>query len=183
MSSLAGKLLVATPELGDPNFARSVVLMLQHGEQGAIGLVLNHRSGTQLSAIWEQISDEPCSFDLPVMTGGPVEGPLVIMHTDADLNEREIMPGVYFAAHKDLITELLAKGEQPMRIFAGYSGWGAGQLETEMEEGSWSITDASRDFIFGDEETLWKRATKQIADDVLIRGLGIKHVPDEPWHN
>ena len=69
------------------------------------------------------------------------------------------------------------------RMLAGYSGWGAGQLETEMEEGSWSITDASRDFVFGDEEALWKLATKQIADDVLIRGLGIKHVPDEPWHN
>jgi putative transcriptional regulator len=183
MTSLAGKLLVASPDLRDPNFARSVVLMLQHAEAGAIGLVLNRRSGTPLSAIWDQVTDVPCTLDLPVMTGGPVEGPLVILHGDAELNEREIMPGVYFSAHKDLITELLAQGELPMRVFAGYSGWGEGQLEAEMQEGSWSTTAATQELIFGDEETLWQQATKRIADDILIHGLGIKHVPDSPELN
>lgn len=183
MNSLNGKLLVATPELGDPHFAKSVVLMLQHEEQGAIGLVLNRRSGTQLGAIWDQVSDEPCPFDLPVMTGGPVEGPLVIVHADSDLTERQIIPGVHFAAHKELITRLLANGDLPMRIFAGYSGWGGGQLETELEEGSWAITDATPEIIFGDEESLWTQANKRIADDHLIRDLGVKHVPDKPWFN
>lgn len=183
MASLAGKLLVATPALSDPNFARSVVLMLQHGEQGAIGLVLNRPSGTHLSEIWHQISEDPCSIDLPVMTGGPVEGPLVILHADDDLSERQVMQGVYFAAHKDLITQLLAKGVPPMRVFAGYSGWGGGQLEDEIEEGSWSTTDATRDVIFGDADVLWDQANKQIADDILIRSLGIKHVPEQPWLN
>lgn len=183
MKSLSGKLLVASADLGDPNFARSVVLMLQHEEQGAIGLVLNRRSGTHLAAIWNQVSDEPCPLDLPVMTGGPVEGPLVIVHADAELTERQIMPGVHFAAHKELITQLLENGGQPMRVFAGYSGWGGGQLETELEEGSWGITDATREIIFGDEESLWLQATKRIADDNLIRDLGVRHVPDQPWLN
>lgn len=180
MTFLTGQLLVASPDLRDPNFARSVVLMLQHAEAGAIGLVLNRRSGTPLSAIWDQVTDAPCTLDLPVMTGGPVEGPLVILHGDAELNEREIMPGVYFSAHKDLITELLAHARLPMRVFAGYSGWGEGQLEAEMEEGSWSTTPATRELIFADEESLWQQATKQIADDILIHSLGIKHVPDQP---
>jgi putative transcriptional regulator len=183
MASLAGKLLVATPNLSDPNFSQSVVLMLQHGEQGAIGLVLNRPSGTHLSAIWSQISDAPCSLDMPVMTGGPVEGPLVILHADDELSERQVMQGVYFAAHKDLITQLLAKGVLPMRIFAGYAGWGEGQLESEIEEGSWSMTEATREFIFGDFDDIWHQANKTIADDILIRGLGIKHVPPQPWLN
>lgn len=184
MASLSGKLLVASPDLLDPNFARSVVLMIQHDEDGGIGLVLNRGSQARLEAIWEQLCDEPCPLDLRVMNGGPVEGPLVALHTDPAFAEREVVPGVHLAAHKDLVTGLVASAAAPLRVYVGYAGWAAGQLESEIEEGSWGIADATSSLVFGDDgEGLWQQVIRHVADRELIAGLRIKHVPEQPWHN
>jgi putative transcriptional regulator len=184
MASLTGKLLVASPDLLDPNFARSVVLMIQHDDDGGVGLVLNRSSQARLKAIWEQLCDEPCPIELRVMHGGPVEGPLVALHTEPALAEREIVSGVYLAARKDLVIGLVAAHAAPLRIYVGYAGWASGQLEAEIQEGSWGVADATSSLVFGDDgEALWQQLTRSAADRELIERLRITHVPEQPWHN
>jgi len=183
MPSLAGKILVALPDLDDPNFRQTVVLVVDHDDEGAFGLVLNRPSTTMLKAVWEQWTQEPCSIDSPLMVGGPVQGPLSALHADPALSEHEVIPGVYLARDRDLLTSLVAAEAQPLRIFVGYSGWGSGQLEAELETGSWSVTAATPDFVFGDPSSLWARATRRIADDRLLASLRVLHSPARPEEN
>lgn len=183
MDSLSGKLLVAAPALADPNFARSVVLMVHHEDEGAFGLILNRTGRRRLGEVWEDAIEEPCPADLPLSIGGPVAGPIVAVHGNPDLSELEILPGVHFAAQKDLVASLVAAGSRPLRVFAGYAGWAGGQLEAELEEGSWLVTDARSDLVFGDEDTLWRRVGRRISDDALVGLLRVRNVPQQPWHN
>jgi putative transcriptional regulator len=183
MDSLSGKLLVASPDLADPNFARSVVLMVHHEDEGAFGLILNRTGRRRLGEVWEDAIEEPCPADLPLSIGGPVAGPIVVVHGNAALSELEILPGVHFAAQKELVAAAVAEGAEPLRVFAGYSGWAGGQLEEELEQGSWLVTDARTDLVFGDEDTLWRRVGRRISDDALVDILRVRHVPEQPWHN
>lgn len=183
MESLSGKLLVAAADLSDPNFARSVVLLIHHDDEGGFGIVLNHPGKARLDTVCRQLFEQPSPVDLPLSVGGPVAGPLLALHASAALAEREVTPGVYFSAQQHLLTALLAEGRQPLRFFVGYAGWGPGQLEAELEEGSWSVTDGDADLVFSDEATQWRRVTTRIADAFLVAALGVKHVPKHPWLN
>ena len=78
---------------------------------------------------------------------------------------------------------LVSDGHSPLRVFAGYSGWGAGQLEAEVGGGDWTTTTATSDFVFGDTDALWRRVSRHIADTTLAAALRIKHMPAQPWHN
>lgn len=183
MESLTGKLLVAAKSLIDPNFARSVVLVVHHNDQGAFGLVLNRASGTRLATVWEELVAVPCPIDLPLMVGGPVEGPLLALHADPERSDHEVVPGVQFVGRHEHLVSLVDDAVQPLRVFSGYSGWAAGQLEAEIESGSWGLAVASREVVFSDEATLWQRLTARIADAALVDWLRIRHVPERPWHN
>ncbi len=183
MASLGGCLLVATPDLDDGNFSQTVVLVVQHDDEGAFGLVLNRAGTMPLATVWKEIEGGPCPIDMPVQIGGPVAGPLVAVHGDPALAEHEILPGMYFARDGDLLAALVAAGTRPMRVFAGYSGWGPGQLEAELETGSWSVTAATHDFVFGDDGVLWRRVSRHVADERLISWLRVPHAPERPWHN
>lgn len=90
MDSLTGKLLIAIPELGDPNFYRSVVLVLMHGAEGATGVILNRPSSVTVASVWNQVSDVDCECEDLVQMGGPVEGPLMALHTSLAVAERQI---------------------------------------------------------------------------------------------
>jgi putative transcriptional regulator len=161
----AGQLVVATPSLLDPNFARTVVLLLQaDADDGALGLVLNRPSGTEVG---EVLPDwHPLAADPPVVfSGGPVQpnaaiclghgrvgGPPV-----AAFSILEGVPGTSIgtvdldASPADLVPAVLQ-----VRLFAGYAGWGAGQLEAEVEEGAWWVLDAlPADAFSPDPEQLW----------------------------
>jgi putative transcriptional regulator len=183
MDSVAGKLLVAAADLTDPNFARTVVLVVDHDDEGAFGLVLNRAAAIRLDAAWEQWMKEPCAIDAPVMIGGPVSGPPVALHTDEALADQDVVPGVYFARSIDLLLMLVADEAEPLRVFAGYAGWGPGQLESEIEGGSWGVTAATHGLIFGDEATLWDRVTRHLADERLITWLRVRHAPERPDAN
>ena len=106
-----GHLLVAAPELLDPNFRQTVVLIVEHGEQGTLGLVLTRPTDTTVKDLWEQIGtgDEQCTSDRPLYVGGPVEGPLMALHTHESLVDATVLPGVYFSVQKDNLTELVTK--------------------------------------------------------------------------
>lgn len=183
MNSLQGKLLVASPELRDPNFLRTVVLILQHDQNGAFGLVLNRRSETKLTEIWSKLGKSPCQIEASLHLGGPVDGPLLVLHSHAGLSDMQILPAVYVSTNPEELEQLVAQPGVRARFFACYSGWGAGQLEAEIEEGSWLITAATIDDIFDADANSWERLSRRIADRSLIDALQIKHVPKHPSMN
>jgi putative transcriptional regulator len=183
MGSLAGHLLVAAAKLNDPNFSRAVVLLVEHDRGGALGLVLNRPSADRLETIWDETAHGPCPSDLAVMNGGPLEGPLLALHANPAMTERDIVPGVCLAMRKKLVIKLVHDDHVPLLVFAGYSGWGAGQLESEVAAGDWGIAPATSDLVFGDQHSLWQLATTHVADTNLAAALRIKHRPAKPWHN
>ena len=160
------RLLVATPVLGDPNFERTVVLLLEHTPEGAVGLVLNRPSGTDLDEAgadwegWDLLAAQP-----PVVfVGGPVSRTAVICVARLGDGGAE--------GFQPLLADIgLAnmggppRGIESVRLFAGYAGWAAGQLEHEIAEGAWFVVDADPDDALTDDpETLW--------EDVLRRQGG-----------
>ncbi|MBN2023199.1 MAG: YqgE/AlgH family protein [Pirellulales bacterium] len=183
MKSLKGQLLVATPQLPDENFSRTVVLMVEHTSNGAWGVVLNRFADQSVADLWRQVSEEPCQSTRKVNLGGPVSGPLLAVHTDRDLAEIEILPGVYLAAQKGNLDRLVRQEDHPYRVFVGHSGWGDGQLENELSQGAWLVTPATPEFIFHGQEDLWVTVAKHIGDAVVIESLRIKHVPSDPSMN
>ena len=161
MRSTVGRLLVAEPMLGDPNFERTVVLMVSHGDAGALGLVLNRPSASPLADAlpdWVPMATEPSLVHI----GGPVEGqsgwclaratepttldgfaPLVgdLGLLDLDADPRSLLPRVH-----------------RLRVYAGYSGWGPGQLEQELADDAWFVVDADpEDPFLPDGTALWNR--------------------------
>ena len=183
MDYLKGHLLVASPHLADPNFARTVVLLIHHSEEGAFGVVLNRPADNTIKELWEQVAETPCESDRRVNVGGPVAGPLMAVHTDRELAEMEIVPGLYFAAQREHLEELLGQRDHRFRLFVGHSGWGGGQLENELKEGAWLTTPATVEAVFGEEAGLWKRVAQGIGLSMLTSTLKIKHVPEDPSMN
>jgi putative transcriptional regulator len=177
VTSLQAHLLIASPELPEP-FHGSVVLLVRHNEEGALGLILNRRTNASVQDAWSKVSDVPCQRSESLFLGGPCEGPLVALHTDEFLLEMEIMPGLYFCAGKEKLETLAARHDgQPVKFFAGYSGWSAGQLENEIARGSWSVMPARLEHVFAFEEELWQRSRRYVADAAWRARLGIKHLP------
>lgn len=183
MKSLQSHLLIASGDLAEP-FTRAVVLLVRHNEEGALGLILNRRTTASLKDAWVKVSEVPCHRDEAIFLGGPCDGPLVALHTHEFLLELEVMPGLYFCAGKDKL-ETLAAQKTPLEIkfFAGYSGWSAGQLEAEIERGSWLTMPAKSEHVFEHEDELWTRVTRQLADTALRSALHIKHTPPDPSFN
>jgi putative transcriptional regulator len=152
MKSLAGHFLIARPVLRDPNFVRSVVLMLQHGSVGAFGLVVNRKANVS-------------GLPFPVYVGGPCKSEgLLILHGHADwvtedIEKRQVAPGIFIGDADCLkrISEPPPDTVLRYRLFTGNSGWGPGQLEGEVATGAWCIVPASDDFVFDTPvEEIWK---------------------------
>ena len=184
MSTLKGKLLVASPQMGDENFNQTVVLMLQHSDEGALGVVLNRPSGRSVAEVWEMVGQSDCVSDDPVYVGGPVTGPLIAVHTNDLFSEEKIFQGVFFAAQRNYLEHVVADGDDRYKLFSGYAGWGPGQLEDEVAAGAWYSLDADYEFVFNaDEHDLWPTAVRKIGRNFLADTLNIAHVPDDPSLN
>jgi putative transcriptional regulator len=154
MRVLKGHFLVASPHLADPNFARTVVLLIHHSEEGAFGVVLNRPAENTIRDLWEKLGEGPCESTQHVHVGGPVSGPLLALHTDEALAEMEILPGLYFAAQREHLEKLLLQHPgHDFRLFIGHAGWAGGQLENELQQGAWLTTPATVQLIFGDANT------------------------------
>jgi putative transcriptional regulator len=156
VDSLQGKLLVSSPSLIDPNFRKTVVLVAHHDDDGAMGLVLSRPSGVAAEDAVPLLEGLPGSGD-PVFVGGPVQPDAFMVlaeFEDVDEAAAPIMNGLGFMPADTEPDELSIKR---MRLFAGYSGWGAGQLEAELEEPSWIVVDAETDDAFAeDPDELWR---------------------------
>jgi len=172
MDSLSGKLLIATPSLADSNFFRSVILLLQHTNEGASGVILNQPTGTTVSAVWDEISEAECECDHPVNCGGPVDGPLIALHQMPSIGEQQVTEDVYISMQRDSLHRLVMQADVRFRIFSGYSGWGAMQLDSEIENGSWLTLDSHADHVFGESDLLWRRVCENVGHDVLKPHLG-----------
>jgi putative transcriptional regulator len=183
MKSLTAHFLIASNELADPNFFRSVVLLFRHNEEGAAGVVINRRMTATVKQIWEQVSESTCECEAPLHMGGPVEGPLMAVHSDEELSEMTVLPEVFVSTGREMLEKLVEKNEQPLRFFVGYAGWGSGQLERELREGSWLVVPASAAQVFGAIESLWQELTRSVMSGVFLSALKIKHVPPDPSLN
>lgn len=181
--SLAQHFLAASPHLTDPNFYQTVVLMVQHNDDGALGLVLNRPLSKSLAEIWTLVGGAGCNRADPLMRGGPVEGPLLCLHSRAEWGEWEVLSGVYLSSRKELLDKLV-QSDEPLRVFTGYAGWGPSQLERELELGGWLTIAASREDIFSDAATMWKRIVDRIGRQILEPVVGSKAVSgDAYWWN
>lgn len=157
--SLVGKLLVSNPLMGDPNFYRTVILMVEDGDEGSMGLVLN-RPSNELVAIHLPMWADTVAAPEVVFVGGPVMTDIAI-----GIGAGPTFPAEEWVPIVDGIGMIDVAfgpdhwgGMETARIFAGYSGWVAGQLEDEMKTESWIICEATAaDALDPDPDTLWQR--------------------------
>jgi putative transcriptional regulator len=157
VDSLKGHLLLASPSLFDPNFRRTVVLVTEHNEEGAAGLVLNRPSETPVSAAVPDLSALVPDEDR-VYVGGPVQqsAVLVLAEFEDPADAAILVVGDIGFIPGDGDFDLLAGATRRVRVFAGYAGWGAGQLEAELEESSWIVEEVDGFDLFLEQEAdLW----------------------------
>jgi putative transcriptional regulator len=167
MASLQAQFLVASPQLADPNFYRSVVLMVEHNTEGALGVILNRPSDRTIAGIGDLIGEEFSERGDLIYIGGPVAGPLLAIHAEEDLADSRVMPDLFVSSRRERIVELIRRGESMFRLFLGYSGWGNGQLDGELQRGGWLTTSASVDEVFSDCNTIWERMARRINLQIL----------------
>jgi putative transcriptional regulator len=166
-TSVAGRLLVATPELQDPNFREAVVYMIHHDESGAMGLVVNRVLGSgPLDDLLERLgidAEVEADVEVEVHYGGPVEaGRGFMLHTpDYRSEDTTVVSGLAALTVTPEILRDIAAGKGPRRsLFAlGYAGWSPHQLEDELAVGAWVVVDADETLLFDHQnDTKWQRA-------------------------
>lgn len=183
--SLSGKLVVASPGMDDPNFSHAVILMVEHHDEGALGLVLNRPTDTRVDEVWDQISALPCPLDHALLRGGPCPGPLMLLHDRPSLAQVQVCPGVCFTTEEPMVQELLAEQADPLRFFLGYAGWGAGQLESELNQGTWLVAHANAKTVFDTDadDGLWMRVITGIDRSLAMLAMNPKLMPTDPSMN
>jgi putative transcriptional regulator len=191
---LTGHLLVAAPRMSDPNFARRVVLILDHGAHGALGVVLNRPGGVAVGELmpqWEAWATPPAEL----FTGGPVArnaliGLVRLISREAAAEGSELRPvgwRTLVDAERPVGTVDLGVDPAPVagsivgvRLFSGYAGWDSGQLEDEIEDGSWYVIPAAApDPISADPESLWQRVLKRQGGALAV----VSGFPEDPAMN
>jgi putative transcriptional regulator len=183
ISAAAGRLLISEPFMMDPNFKRSVILLTEYADSGAMGFILNHQSEYMLGDVLPDVSYS----EIPVFVGGPVAGnTLHFIHCAPEKIEGgiEICDGIFWGGDFEIVKGLISNyqlTEQEIKFFTGYSGWTPSQLDDELKENSWIVADKfNADTIFNQtEENMWKQ---------VVIGLGnryahIANFPENPQLN
>jgi putative transcriptional regulator len=185
MESLQGQLLVASSSLTDPNFVKTIVLIAVHGDDGAIGLILNRELGTPVRDIWSQVSKTRCVRRENVRHGGPVRGTLMAIHDHRSLANLVVAQGIYLATELSAMESLAIQDEGPILFYLGHARWEPGQLEGELREGAWHLLPVRVEHAFGDldAESVWKQAVNEAGRRGLRALVPVKHVPDDPRAN
>jgi putative transcriptional regulator len=181
--ALTGRLLVATPLLVDPNFDRTVVLVLDHDEDGTLGVVVNRPTTVGISDVlpaWTSLSVDP----QVVFQGGPVAldsalGIASVLGGSEPLGWRRVYGGIGLV-DLDAPPEVLAAELAAFRVFAGYAGWSAGQLEGELAQGAWYVVDSEPDDPFTPEPTsLWHAVLRRQRGELAL----LATYPEDPTLN
>jgi putative transcriptional regulator len=178
--SLGGHFLVAHPRLTDPNFEQTVVLVLSHGEQGAIGLVVNRPSDLALSRLLPDVEslrerDDRAYFGGPV---APRTIRLLVRAEDGPPGAFHAFDDVWAADDPALLAELVERGVGEVRVYAGYAGWAAGQLDAELARGDWHVAPARAELVFSPRPaTIWGALLPRNPRDWSRRG----GTPEAPY--
>jgi putative transcriptional regulator len=177
----AGRLLIAQPFLNDSNFARTVVLLCEHGENGSVGFILNKPTHFTVSDILENIF-EPS----PVLyNGGPVQTDTLHMIHDLEntLGGCHVVENVFLGGAYDVLQDMVANQDfhtEHIKLLIGYAGWSAGQLEKEIEEGAWIVAPASPSIIFQTQDnSIWKTAMRSLGEGYKF----LANMPTDPQLN
>jgi putative transcriptional regulator len=187
--SLNGQLLVATPLLGDPNFRRTVILIVEdEPEEGTLGVVLNRPTEVQVGQVLEPWTDLVTGPSV-VFRGGPVSPnsalALALARGDDEPLGWRSLEGSDLTSRIGLVDleappELLAGGITSLRVFAGYAGWGPGQLQAEIEEGAWYVLAGEpTDAFLAEPERLWPEVLRRQGGEFAI----VATYPDDPLLN
>ena len=184
MEPSTGSLLIAAPTMADPNFARTIVLLLDTGESGALGVVLNRPTTLDVAEVLEPWADLVAGPGV-LFQGGPVETDAalavanVAAEDDDPIGWRRVF-GTTGLVDLDAPVEIMATAVSSLRIFAGYAGWGAGQLEAEIEEGAWYVVPAEpQDPFLEDPERLWSQVLRRQGGQLAM----LATMPAEPGLN
>src|ERR1044072_3900621 len=184
-TTLTGRLLGATPTLGDPNFSRTVIYVLDHDETGTLGVVVNRPTTVPVAEVlpdWQQYTTEPGVL----FQGGPVAldsalGLAVLpgIGDDEPVGWRRVVDGLGLV-DLDAPPEVLVDGMTGLRIFAGYAGWGSGQLEDELAEGAWYVGPGLAGAAFtAAPERLWRAVLRRQGGDLAF----VSTYPEDPTQN
>lgn len=171
--SLAPGLLVAMPQLMDPNFRRAVVLLIHHDDEGTFGVVVNRTTDITADRLCDSIEIDWCGDDeAEIHWGGPVQpqtGWVLFDErtTGADSEEvRTLVDGLSFAGSLDVLRQVASDPPMRLRVLLGYAGWAPGQLESELREGAWLVAPLDESAVFDvDPDAMW---------DHVVRSLGIE---------
>lgn len=168
LTAAKGKILIAEPLMGDPNFDRTVVFLTDHNPEGSVGFILNRIVDVSFD---ELVLDFP-SFNITIGEGGPVQQDnMFFLHSKGELlpSSEEIIPGVYWGGDFNILKELISMDllrPEDIRFFLGYSGWSAGQLEAEIDQKAWQIAPANSEIIFNEvPEKIWPKVLASLGGD------------------
>ena len=178
---LQQQMLVAMPAMADPNFSRSVTLLCQHTEEGAIGITINRQSSFSLGELFMQLNitcDDSKITSLMVLEGGPVNPDRgFVLHSPMDGYDSsvKINEDIMVTSSKDILADIAAgNGPGQFQVALGYAGWGDGQLESEMRQNAWLSVPADKGILF--ESALnrrWERAVGKLGIDIKnLHGVG-----------
>ncbi len=165
--SLAPSLLLSMPQLHDPNFAQTVVLLCQHSEEGAFGLVMNRPVTTTAKVMAHGTMQEPAEHELEVWIGGPVEPDrswILLPDDDSDDEAIRVCEGVFLSTSASVLQRIIDHdADDRTRLIAGYAGWGPGQLDAELAASAWLSVEVHPDLIFDTPaEDMWERAIRRL---------------------
>ncbi|MFI4861117.1 MAG: YqgE/AlgH family protein [Phycisphaerales bacterium JB063] len=180
--------------MDDPNFERAVILLIDHSDQGTLGLILNRPSETKVDAVWDQVSLMPCPVDQWLRRGGPCPGPLMVLHDRPTHAQVEVCEGVCFSSEEELVAGVIdPDADDPddehrgtrLGFYVGYAGWEAGQLEAELGTGSWLVTRATPAVVFDQDadDGLWMRVITSIDRAIAMLALNPGLIPHDPSMN
>jgi putative transcriptional regulator len=160
-------------------------LVAAHGEEGALGLILNRELNTSLQQIWRQVSQADCARTENVRHGGPVSGSLMAVHDQRTHANLVVTEEVYVATELNSMEALASAVAGQVFFYIGHAGWGPGQLETELADGSWFVLPAPAANVFfdGDATALWKESVTEAGRRQIQAVIPVKHVPDDPRAN
>lgn len=176
--SLAPTLLLAMPQMTDPNFARSVVLLCRHEREGAMGLVVNRRTETLVSSVVELDPPVHSENPLEIWVGGPVEperGWLLLGYDPGHGDGVDVGVGLHLSASADVLRRLLDVSmlAPETRFLLGYAGWAGGQLESELAASAWLTAPVSKELIFETPaDEMWEAAIRSLGVDPYALQMG-----------
>ena len=186
---MLGRLLIASRQLHGTPFARSVVYIIQDNGEGTFGTVLNQPATTDHLSAWKEMGGVDVEKQ-QLIAGGPIGGPVIAIHQQRDVADMELPGGIYLSCDRESI-EQLSHGDDEFsidpvdpestdfRIAMGVAGWKRGQLEREIEEGCWFVSDAHADQIFDSPWMMWEKSLRRYGEQTICELLNVDAIASD----